>query len=54
MIELELLLNALESAIDLCNATGKDPAPFANQLDQLKSDIANAHDHCCDGDCDHQ
>ena len=33
--ELNLLINALESAIDLCQALGKDPAPFQQKLQEV-------------------
>lgn len=33
--ELNLLVNALESAIDLCKALGKDPAPFQQKLHEI-------------------
>ena len=33
--ELNLLINALESAIDLCHALGKDPGPFEQKLHEI-------------------
>ena len=33
--ELNLLINALESAIDLCQALGKDPEPFQQKLREI-------------------
>lgn len=33
--EINLVVNALESAIDLCNALGKDPAPFEQKLREI-------------------
>lgn len=33
--ELNLLVNALESAIDLCQVLGKDPAPFEQKLREI-------------------
>lgn len=33
--ELNLMVNALESAIDLCQALGKDPAPFQQKLHEI-------------------
>ena len=33
--ELNLLVNALESAIDICKALGKDPGPFEQKLREI-------------------
>lgn len=33
--ELNLIVNALESAIDLCQVLGKDPAPFQQKLQEI-------------------
>ena len=33
--EINLWVNALESAIDLCKALGKDPEPFEQKLHEI-------------------
>ena len=33
--EINLVVNALESAIDICMALGKDPAPFRQKLREI-------------------
>lgn len=33
--ELNLIVNALESAIDLCKVLGKDPGPFRQKLQEI-------------------
>ena len=33
--ELNLLVDALESAIDICKALGKDPEPFQQKLREI-------------------
>ena len=33
--EINLIINALESAIDICKALGKDPEPFQQKLHEI-------------------
>ena len=33
--EINLVVNALESAIDICKALGKDPEPFQQKLREI-------------------
>ena len=33
--EINLIINALESAIDICKALGKDPEPFQQKLREI-------------------
>jgi hypothetical protein len=33
--EMNLLINSIESAIDICKAVGQDPTPFINKLQEI-------------------